>query len=319
MRITCRAIESDGGLRLTDEATALAAWREGQGPFWIDLETGDTAAMVAWLTDLGLDPDLLAACQASDSTGRVLPLDEAVFFEYPVPATGGDSATIVFACLCLDRLVVTLHQEPTGGTYHELLAAKARLRAPTTSDLVCGMTVAQSVGLRRAALSLRDRARELSRVMDVEPESVPLEDILALKRQLLDLDRMADEQMSVFDILQAVDRPQLDLARLGDYFHTAVSNAQAADRRLERLDRVVLGLQQRYESRQQDKTNKRFGLLSILSAVFMPLTLIAGIYGMNFDVMPELHFRYAYPLALGGMAVVAWVLYWYFRSRGWLE
>jgi len=319
MRITCRVIEPDGGLRITDETTALASWRDGQGPFWIDLETEDTGAMVTWLTDLGLDAQLIASYRVSDSTGRVLALDESVFFEYPVPPPAGGSAAIIFACLCLDRLLITMHHQPVVAEHRELLAAKVRLRDSSTSDLVCALAIAQSLSLRRAALSLRDRTRDMSAAMDDEPESVPLADILALKRQLLDLDRMADEQMAVFDSLGVIDKPQLNLVGIGDFFHTAVANVQAAARRLERLDRFVLGLQHRYENLQQERINRRLGVLTILSAVFMPLTLIAGIYGMNFDVMPELHFPYAYPVTLGGMAVVAVALFWYFRSRGWLE
>ena len=51
----------------------------------------------------------------------------------------------------------------------------------------------------------------------------------------------------------------------------------------------------------------------------MPLTLLAGIWGMNFEFMPELRYRYGYPSALGAMALVAGGLYWTFRSRGWLK
>ena len=319
MRITCHAIEPDGGLRIIEEETALAAWREGQGPFWIDLESEDTGDVVAWLTGFGLDPDLLAACQASDSTGHLLPLDEAVFFEYPLPPPEAETPTVVFACLCLDRLVVTMHQKRFAAMHHEILTGKTRLRNATTSDLVCALALVQSQGLRRAVLSLRDRTRQMSSAMDDDPESVPLADILDLKRQLLDLDRITDEQMAVFDLLGVMDKPFLNLVRLAELFHPALGNVQAADRRLERLDRIVADLQRRHEAVQHEKTNKRLGVLTILSAVFMPLTLIAGIYGMNFDVMPELHFRYAYPVALGGMAVVAGALYSYFRSRGWLD
>jgi magnesium transporter len=194
-----------------------------------------------------------------------------------------------------------------------------RLGDATTSGLVCALAVLQSGRLRRAALELRDRARELAAAMDVDAESVPLEDILTLKGRLLDMDRMVDEQLAVFDILQAIDKIHLDLVQIAESFNLAVGNFQAADRRQERLDRVVKGLQQRYESLQQEKTNRRLGVLTILSAIFMPLTFIAGIYGMNFDLMPEPHFHYGYPVILGGMGAIAGGLYWYFRSRGWLE
>jgi len=49
------------------------------------------------------------------------------------------------------------------------------------------------------------------------------------------------------------------------------------------------------------------------------MTLLAGIYGMNFDVMPELHFPYAYPAALGLMVALAIGMLWYFRYRGWFK
>ena len=59
-------------------------------------------------------------------------------------------------------------------------------------------------------------------------------------------------------------------------------------------------------------------LFSVVSVVFAPPMLIAGIYGMNFDKMPELHFAWGYPAALGlmfltGAAAVVWL-----RKRGWL-
>jgi magnesium transporter len=52
--------------------------------------------------------------------------------------------------------------------------------------------------------------------------------------------------------------------------------------------------------------------------ILMAPTLIAGIYGMNFDQMPELRWGYGYPLALGLMATVALGLFVYFRRKGWI-
>ncbi len=83
--------------------------------------------------------------------------------------------------------------------------------------------------------------------------------------------------------------------------------------------RTLIDLQQRYASAQQELTDRRLGVLTVLSAIFMPLTLIAGIYGMNFEVMPELHFRYGYPITLAAMALMAGGLTWYFRARWWTK
>ena len=116
----------------------------------------------------------------------------------------------------------------------------------------------------------------------------------------------------------AVEKVHLDLVQIADSFNLAIGNVKAAARRLERLDRTVMGIQQRYESLQQEKTNRRLGILTILSAVFMPLTFIAGIYGMNFQHMPELAVPWAYPALWGGFLVIAAAMFVYFRKRRWL-
>ena len=59
-------------------------------------------------------------------------------------------------------------------------------------------------------------------------------------------------------------------------------------------------------------------IFSVAAVVFMPPTLVASIYGMNFDVMPELKLGFGYPLALGLMVAAAIVTYWMFKRRGWL-
>ena len=59
-------------------------------------------------------------------------------------------------------------------------------------------------------------------------------------------------------------------------------------------------------------------IFSVSAIVFMPPTLVAGIYGMNFDILPELHWQFGYPWALGVMIASAILPYAFFRWRGWL-
>ncbi len=59
-------------------------------------------------------------------------------------------------------------------------------------------------------------------------------------------------------------------------------------------------------------------IFSIASVVFLPPTLVASLYGMNFDFMPELHWTFGYPLALGAMVVSAIIPFYFFRWKGWL-
>ena len=67
------------------------------------------------------------------------------------------------------------------------------------------------------------------------------------------------------------------------------------------------------------RTNEVMRVLTVFSAFFLPLTFIVGVYGMNFDVMPELRSPWGYPLVLGLMAGVSLVIFRWFRRRGWLR
>jgi magnesium transporter len=72
------------------------------------------------------------------------------------------------------------------------------------------------------------------------------------------------------------------------------------------------------------RMNEIMKVLTIIATIFIPLGFIAGVYGMNFDHaispfnMPELHWYFGYPLALGLMLAVAGGLLAYFRRKGWL-
>ena len=67
-----------------------------------------------------------------------------------------------------------------------------------------------------------------------------------------------------------------------------------------------------------NRQNEVMKVLTIMASIFIPLTFMAGVYGMNFDNMPELHSRWAYPILLVAMAVVGVGMVIYFRRKGWI-
>jgi magnesium transporter len=73
-----------------------------------------------------------------------------------------------------------------------------------------------------------------------------------------------------------------------------------------------------YHSVVANRTNEVMQMLTLIATIFIPLTFIVGVYGMNFDHMPELRWRYGYYLVWGIMLVVAGGLVWFFKRRGWL-
>ncbi len=74
-----------------------------------------------------------------------------------------------------------------------------------------------------------------------------------------------------------------------------------------------------YLSVQSNRMNEIMKTLTLMSTVMMPLTFIAGVYGMNFKVMPELEWQYGYPYALALMATVALAILLFFRRKGWIR
>lgn len=90
---------------------------------------------------------------------------------------------------------------------------------------------------------------------------------------------------------------------------------------LEEIDinkQILDGLTNLYYAVQGQKMNEIMKLLTVVSAIFIPLTFIAGLYGMNFDYIPELKMKNGYFIALGCMALIAILLVYYFKRRGWL-
>ena len=148
--------------------------------------------------------------------------------------------------------------------------------------------------------------------------AAPLEIKNPVSSTVRTLDAVIGERMVVLDRLTQLETPVLDLAEVRD-FARAAADVQYLDRVIDRLDKRLGDLRQQYALAQQDRTNRRLAVLTVLSAVFLPLTLIAGIYGMNFTVMPELTYPMAYPIVivvmiLTGVGMVSW-----FRARGWFD
>jgi magnesium transporter len=86
----------------------------------------------------------------------------------------------------------------------------------------------------------------------------------------------------------------------------------------DQLTEDALNLVSMYMSISANKTNDVMKVLTIFSAYFLPLTFIVGVYGMNFEFMPELEWTFGYPLVLGLMLVVFLLIYFWFRRKKWL-
>jgi len=87
---------------------------------------------------------------------------------------------------------------------------------------------------------------------------------------------------------------------------------------LETYRDMLSGMQDLYMSISGNKMNETMKVLTIIATIFIPLTFIAGIYGMNFNFMPELGYKYSYFIILGIMSIVASVMIFYFKRKKWM-
>jgi magnesium transporter len=87
---------------------------------------------------------------------------------------------------------------------------------------------------------------------------------------------------------------------------------------------MVLSCHDLYMSSMSNRMNEIMKVLTIIATIFIPLTFIAGVYGMNFDPeaspynMPELGWYWGYPASIAIMVVLALIMMYYFKRKGWL-
>jgi len=320
MKIECFRIGDNGTLERDDAATCLKRWRGGEGRYWIDIEDSTSEERVRWLSVLSLGPLALHCCRELGKHTRALPLRDEVFLEFSVFAGGAYAQRGSLAFLCLKNLLITFHDAPIPNLKNApAILEEMGLATATIPVLVYALLSAQASQSAYAAETIAGKVNAIDTRMDRDPDSVGFDDILDQKEAVSDLDAVTSEQVTCFDVLGNIKSQALDLAALGDYLQLLTAAAQYNDRISDRLNTRVVDLRQRYEVHQQDKLNKRLAVLTVISAVFLPLTLIAGIWGMNFDKMPELHYAYSYPIALTGMTLLGGGLLWFFYKRGWLS
>ncbi|HJP90797.1 MAG TPA: magnesium/cobalt transporter CorA [Pyrinomonadaceae bacterium] len=149
------------------------------------------------------------------------------------------------------------------------------------------------------------------------PNNEILSEIMDLKRSVLRLRRISGKQM---DILHRMSRGEfsLILEDMRPFYRDVYDHLVRVVDLAESYRDLISGSLEAYLSVVSNRLNEIMKVLTIFSAVMLPLTFIAGVYGMNFDNMPELHSRYGYYGVWALMFVVALAMLMFFRRRGWI-
>jgi magnesium transporter len=117
--------------------------------------------------------------------------------------------------------------------------------------------------------------------------------------------------------LERIDTPYID-TKLHIFLRDVYDHTIKISEDVDVFQEMTEGLMEIYLSNISNYSNQIMKMLTIIATIFIPLTFISSIYGMNFDYMPELHNRYGYPATVGLMMTVAAIMLLYFRKKGWL-
>ncbi|NPV91024.1 MAG: magnesium/cobalt transporter CorA [Firmicutes bacterium] len=110
-----------------------------------------------------------------------------------------------------------------------------------------------------------------------------------------------------------------DLKKNKHHFNDIYDHLLQLSETIESNREVTADIRDSYLSINSNRTNKIMTVLTIITSIFIPLTFIVGVYGMNFDYMPELRWRYGYFLVLGIMAFIGLAMLLWFIRKGWFE
>ena len=163
-----------------------------------------------------------------------------------------------------------------------------------------------------------DMARLEKQSLARVPKRTVVPQVLALRSALHRFRRTAVHQREVLLRLArgefaSIPREQLPFFR--DVYDHAVRIADLVDDARDLLSGVL----EAHLSMVSNRLNEVMKVLTMIATVFLPITFIAGVYGMNFEGMPELRAPWGYPAALGAMALTAGGFLWWFKRRGWMD
>lgn len=150
-----------------------------------------------------------------------------------------------------------------------------------------------------------------------QPKTVTILRIQKAKRDMITLRKSIWPLRDVVSQLQRTE-PTLISATTQIYLRDVYDHIIRIIDVIEGLRDIVSGMLDIYLSNINIRTNDIMKVLTIVSTIFVPLTFISSLYGMNFEYMPELHSRWGYPLALSFMLMMAGGMLVYFRKKKWI-
>ncbi len=161
-----------------------------------------------------------------------------------------------------------------------------------------------------------ERLDNLEARLVASPGTETLHTIQKLKKEMILLRKSVWPLREVINGMMRGDSP-LILSSTYVYLRDIYDHTVQAIDTIETYRDMLSGMLDIYLSSVSNRLNEVMKVLTVISTIFIPLTFIAGLYGMNFRFMPELEWRWGYPTVVALMAVVSLVMLYYFKRRKW--
>jgi len=332
LRYDGASVEEHAGVSVAE----AAALREGPGVAWIDVVgVRDPATIRALGEAFGLHPLVLEDLTHPTQRPKIESYDGQLFIvvkmlhapsepgsEPPgAEAEGTPEIRVEQVGLILGPDYVISVQEFPGDVFDpirlRIRQAAGRIRSVGADYLVYSLLdlIVDHYFVVMEGIAFHIEAIEEAVLADPRPELQT--EINALRREALFLRRSIWPLREVIASLLRDESPLVtDPTKV--YLRDAYDHTIQVVDMIESFRDVLASLVDLYLSSLSHRMNEVMKVLTVIGSIFIPLTFLAGVYGMNFDVMPELHYANAYFILLGVMAAVALGMLALFRLRGWI-
>lgn len=301
----------------------LRGFREGDGVIWIDVQGfGDEQTIRAIGEIFDLHPlvleDVINVPQRPKTEAYENHLLWITRMAMPV---GDNTIQTEQVSLILSRNYLLTFQERHGDVLDpvrvRIRQGKGPIRKSGPDYLAYAIIDAVIDGYYPILESFGEHLEELEDGIVAAPHSGLLQDVYHVKRELLVIRRAIwPQRESVNSLIR--DESEFVNDAIRTYLRDVYDHCVQIIDVVETYRELAGGLMDVYLSSIGNRQNEVMKVLTIMASIFIPLTFMAGVYGMNFENMPELHNRWAYPVLLAMMLVVAAGMVIYFRRRGWI-
>jgi len=216
--------------------------------------------------------------------------------------------------------LITIHKErmPSIDSTREYVRANPRFLAQGTDALLHRIVDTLVDNYYPTFETIREAIEDIeTQIFDNPKAQDVLPPLFRLKKDLLYLRRRLHPQWEVIRLL-ATESFALIQAHQAIYFSDINDHIARLNDLIHNYNELIDSTVQTYLSFTSYHLNEVMRVLTIIATIMMPLTLIVGIYGMNFEFMPELHWRPAYFIVIGAMVVITLGMVRFFRKRGWM-